>query len=184
MRHRLFALLGVSLLLAVTPAVGRSVRDAQQEPARLADKPDEWPQVKAGVWEIAGSWTPRQGKVKTWKENTSQCEDPTALFQGYWGDGIVERAGCRFQSELSLARGMGPRLARTMGPGDGHRGPADQMPQIAGRSEPGGPRQGADVRPAQRRLAGALRRGLAGGFFTGAEGGGPSASMFGLSLAR
>ena len=99
MRHRLFALLGVSLLLAVTPAVGRSVRDAQQDPARLADKPDEWPQVKAGVWEIAGSWTPRQGKVKTWKENTSQCEDPTALFQGYWGDGIVERAGCRFQSE-------------------------------------------------------------------------------------
>jgi hypothetical protein len=26
---------------------------------------------------------------------------------------------------LSLARVMGPRLARTMGPGDGHRGPED-----------------------------------------------------------
>jgi hypothetical protein len=39
---------------------------------------------------------------------------------------------------VSLARVMGPRLARTMGPGDGHRGPADQMPQIGGRGEPGG----------------------------------------------
>jgi hypothetical protein len=42
---------------------------------------------------------------------------------------------------VSLARGMGPRLARTMEPGDGHRRPADQMPQIGRLVEPGGPRQ-------------------------------------------
>ena len=58
------------------------------------------------------------------------------------------------------------------------------MPQIAAAGEPGGARQGADVRLGQRRLGGAFRRGLTGGFFTGAEGGGPSASMFGFSLAR
>jgi len=40
----------------------------------------------------------------------------------------------RLDGTLSLARGMGPRLARTMGPGDGHRRPGDLMPQIAGRS--------------------------------------------------
>ena len=36
----------------------------------------------------------------------------------------------------------------------------------------------------QRRRGGAFRRGLAGGFFTGAEGGGPSLSMLGLSRDR
>src|SRR5690348_17082146 len=36
----------------------------------------------------------------------------------------------RLAEVVSLARGMGPRLARTMGPGDGHRRPGDLMPQI------------------------------------------------------
>src|SRR5262249_18420882 len=98
MRHSLCALLSVFLFPAVAPAVDRPEPDAQHKLAPVTDKLQEWPQVKAGVWEIAGSWTPRQGKAKKWKESTSQCEDPTALFKGYWGNGIVERAGCRFES--------------------------------------------------------------------------------------
>ena len=41
-------------------------------------------------------------------------------------------------NRVSLARGMGPAVARVMGPGDGHGGPADLMPQIGGLVEPGG----------------------------------------------
>jgi len=44
----------------------------------------------------------------------------------------------RTAAALSLARGMGPAVARVMGPGDGHGGPAELMPQIGGLVEPGG----------------------------------------------
>src|SRR5579872_1483325 len=95
-----------------------------------------------------------------------------------------ETVASTWPPNLSPARVMGPRLARTMGPGDGHRGPADQMPQIAAGGEHGGPRQRADVRSDQLRRGGIRRRGCTGTFFTGAEGGGPMASMFGLSRDR
>jgi len=62
MRNSLCALLSVFLLPAVAPAVDRPEPDAQHRPVFVADRPQEWPQVRAGVWEIAGSWTPRQGR--------------------------------------------------------------------------------------------------------------------------
>jgi len=39
-------------------------------------------------------------------------------------------ARSKLATVLSLARGMGPAVARVMGPGDGHRRPANVMPQI------------------------------------------------------
>ena len=54
----------------------------------------------------------------------------------------------------------------------------DRRPRRARRSR-SGRRSGG-----HRRLGGAFRRGVAGGFFTGAEGGGPRASMLGLSRDR
>lgn len=60
--------------------------------------PQEWPQVKPGIWEIEANWTRRNGRPGHWKEKTSQCHQPVDMFQGYWGEGIVERGGCRSQS--------------------------------------------------------------------------------------
>jgi hypothetical protein len=61
--------------------------------------PQQWPQVKPGVWEIETTWTLRpSGELREQKLKTSACQDVIALFQGYWGTGIVNRASCRFQS--------------------------------------------------------------------------------------
>jgi hypothetical protein len=75
--------------ITVGLAGGPSVPDNQSQ---------HWPRVKPGIWEIEARWTGANGKMKQWKDKTSQCHDPEALFQGYWGQGIVERGGCRFRS--------------------------------------------------------------------------------------
>jgi hypothetical protein len=54
-------------------------------------------------------------------------------------DSVIISDGCEWFT-LSLARGMGPRLARTMGPVTGIEAPTKLMPQIFDRVEPGGPR--------------------------------------------
>ena len=58
----------------------------------------QWPQLTPGVWELETTWTPAKGKARQRKESATACQEPAALLQGYWGTGIVERAGCRFQS--------------------------------------------------------------------------------------
>jgi hypothetical protein len=60
--------------------------------------PQEWPQLKPGIWEIEANWARRDGRPGHWKANSSQCHEPADLFQGYWGEGIIERGGCRSQS--------------------------------------------------------------------------------------
>src|SRR5437764_3429135 len=57
-----------------------------------------WPQVRPGLWHIEGTLSVSGKKDRVWKEDSSQCTNPAFLFQGYWGDGIIERDGCRFQS--------------------------------------------------------------------------------------
>jgi len=86
---------------------------------------------------------------------------------------------------VSLARMMGPRLAKVMGPGDGHRRTegshaTDRCPGRARRAPAGARREGWY----HRRLAAALVRGWTGTFLTGAEGGGDRLSMLGLSRER
>ena len=84
--------LGLLSLLVVEPLRG---------PDKPADPvaPQEWPPVRHGIWAVEGKYAKPGGKVARWKEKTSQCTDPSALFQGYWGRGIVEAGGCRFQSK-------------------------------------------------------------------------------------
>jgi hypothetical protein len=76
-----------------------TVRSANQIPEGGEQRPQEWPRVRAGIWEIEADWTRRNGRPGHWKERTSQCHEPAEMFQGYWGEGIVERGGCRFQSK-------------------------------------------------------------------------------------
>jgi hypothetical protein len=76
-----------------------------------------------------------------------------------------------------------PPHGRVMGPGDGHGGPANLMPQIGGLVEPGGgPGRGPTFSGHRRRAA--LVQGWTATFFTGAGGGGWSFSMLGLSRDR
>ena len=60
-----------------------------------------WPSVRLGTWHIEGTLSVPGRKTRTWKEDATQCTNPIFLFQGYWGDGIVERDGCRFESARS-----------------------------------------------------------------------------------
>ena len=66
----------------------------------------------------------------------------------------------------------------------GIEGPTDLMPQIFDRVEARRAPAGARRPEFQRRRAAALVRGWTGTFFTGAEGGGGSLSMSGLSRDR
>src|SRR4051812_6156788 len=72
--------------------------------------------------------------TKTTNDRTArQANEATAMNnRRRTFDLIAPRPGARCGDGLSLARGMGPRLARTMGPCDGHRRPGDLMPWIAG----------------------------------------------------
>lgn len=58
----------------------------------------QWPPLKPGTWQLATTWDRAGAKPRSRKETASACHDPAGLLQAYWGTGIVERAGCRFQS--------------------------------------------------------------------------------------
>src|SRR5947207_8122890 len=79
---------------------------------------------------------------------------------------------------------MGPRLAKSMGPGDGHRGPNRSDATVRRARRARRPREGPTFGGRYRWRAAALVRGWTGSFFTGAEGGGGSLSMLGLSRDR
>src|SRR4029079_10662328 len=57
-----------------------------------------WPPVGAGMWEVDSKRTPPNGKVQAWKEIISECTDPAEMVRGYWGLGILGRAGCQYHA--------------------------------------------------------------------------------------
>jgi hypothetical protein len=57
-----------------------------------------FPAVRAGVWELHAERVLPNGKSQRWTRKAEYCRDPKLIFQGYWGLGSVERAGCRFES--------------------------------------------------------------------------------------
>jgi Protein of unknown function (DUF3617) len=79
----------ISLLAAGTPT-------GPIMPAE-SDAIHDWPAVKQGVWVIEGTMT-QKGKKKKWKSTTRHCDDPSTLFQGYWGRGKADKNDCLFQS--------------------------------------------------------------------------------------
>ena len=60
---------------------------------------EDWPTLNPGIWETESKRTLPSGKVQAWKEVLSACEHQDDMLRGYWGLGIVEAAGCRYQSE-------------------------------------------------------------------------------------
>jgi hypothetical protein len=58
----------------------------------------QWPPIKPGVWELSASRTLTDRKTQSWKRQSRSCDDPTLLFKGYWGLGILEKAGCQYRS--------------------------------------------------------------------------------------
>jgi hypothetical protein len=111
------------------------------------------------------------------------CKNSTARRSGrvVEGDSLENaKPACH-----SPGRVMGPRLAKVMGPGDGHRrtegSHATDRPPGRARRAPAGARR--ECWGHRRRVA-ALVRGWTGTFLTGAEGGGDRLSMLGLSRDR
>ncbi len=58
----------------------------------------DWPPIIRGVWHVRAVRTSSNGKVERWERTVRRCEDPTILFQGYWGTGRLDRAGCQFDA--------------------------------------------------------------------------------------
>lgn len=63
----------------------------------------EWPPLRAGMWEVEYKRTLKGGKMEAWKEVISMCTDPAEMVRGYWGQGIVEEAGCRYDVARTAA---------------------------------------------------------------------------------
>ena len=90
-------LVGLSLLSALTAGPVGTVPTGPINPDE-SDAIHEWPAVKQGVWSIEGTLVSKGKKTRKWKSTTKRCEDPTTLFQGYWGRGKAEKNDCLFQS--------------------------------------------------------------------------------------
>jgi hypothetical protein len=61
--------------------------------------PGAWPPVKPGVWHLTGKRTTSKGKPKSWDDKRTFCQDSGWIFRDYWGDGKIDLAGCRWQSD-------------------------------------------------------------------------------------
>jgi hypothetical protein len=73
--------------------------DCGQGPARSG----EWPTILPGTWELVSARTLPSGKVQRWTEQVNHCVDAADFFRGYWGLGILEEAGCRYDAAKSSA---------------------------------------------------------------------------------
>jgi hypothetical protein len=58
----------------------------------------EFPPVRGGLWELQAVRVLPSGKSQKWTMQTRYCQDAGLMFQGYWGLGILDKAGCRFES--------------------------------------------------------------------------------------
>ena len=60
---------------------------------------EDWPALHPGIWETECKRTLPSGKIQAWKDHLSACKNQEEMLRGYWGLGIVEAAGCRYESE-------------------------------------------------------------------------------------
>jgi hypothetical protein len=58
----------------------------------------QFPPLRGGLWELQSVRGLPSGKSQKWTQQSRACPDANLLFQGYWGLGILEKAGCRFES--------------------------------------------------------------------------------------
>ncbi len=79
------------------PADASSSETASADAASKVEG-QEWPQIAKGVWQMTSLVSVGARKPKKSTETAHACTDPSWLFAGYWGPGIVERVGCQFSS--------------------------------------------------------------------------------------
>jgi hypothetical protein len=58
----------------------------------------DWPKIAKGEWQMTSLVSMGAQKPKKSTEKAHACTDPSWLFAGYWGPGIVEQGGCQFSS--------------------------------------------------------------------------------------
>jgi hypothetical protein len=87
----------VSLFAAFANVVVAAASDGHPRSAVVVPA-GQWPKIRAGVWELLSTRTLPNGHVQKWKDTARECEDPSQLFRDYWGLGIVERSGCRYEA--------------------------------------------------------------------------------------
>jgi hypothetical protein len=63
------------------------------------DPDTAWPPIRLGMWKLETTHTSPGGKTKRWSESARACSDAGGIFIGYWGGGVVQMAGCRYQPE-------------------------------------------------------------------------------------
>ena len=80
----------LSLALSLAPANGGTGDSKVHE---------DWPTLQSGIWETECTRTLPSGKTQHWNQKVSHCRDATELLRGYWGLGLVEEAGCRYEAE-------------------------------------------------------------------------------------
>ena len=66
--------------------------------ATLAIADDGFPPVKPGLWRVVATRRSSDGTVRTWTLWRRLCTDASPLFMGYFGPGIIEKQGCRFDA--------------------------------------------------------------------------------------
>jgi hypothetical protein len=80
----------LSLTLSFAPSIGTPGDSKARE---------DWPTLQSGIWETECTRTLPSGKTQHWNQKVSHCRDATELLRGYWGLGLVEEAGCRYEAE-------------------------------------------------------------------------------------
>ena len=80
------------------PPADASASDTASVDAASKVEGQEWPPIAKGVWQMTSLVSIGARKPKKSTEKAHACTDPSLLFAGYWGPGIVERVGCQFSS--------------------------------------------------------------------------------------
>lgn len=60
--------------------------------------PKGWPPVRPGVWELREEWSAKNGKPQVGTYQMNQCLDQWGMFMGLLTEGILELAGCHYDS--------------------------------------------------------------------------------------
>ncbi len=54
-----------------------------------------YPPIMPGVWTVQATRVLPGGEVQKWTRTARYCDDPRRLFEGYWGLGKLQKAGCQ-----------------------------------------------------------------------------------------
>jgi hypothetical protein len=80
---------------------------------------EEWPQLRPGVWRIAIRATANDGAPALTTSEERYCSGTMFLFQRYPRVGVIDKKGCRFESERKGAVYEVINVCAVVGAGEG-----------------------------------------------------------------